>query len=221
MAMGMAMENSTTMVTKVEFSFFPREKTFSYISWKKGGYTRMKAMKRVLATALTAAVVLGSANVASAAETQSPTTAPAATAQTKSVKVSGNTVKVKTTAKGTATVSAIKSTKKAVTVASTIKVNGVSYKVTVIGANAFKKCKKVKTVTIPATVVTISKNAFAGCKKLTKITLKGKKVTVKKGAFKGVNTKKVTIKASKMNAKQFKVFKKALKKAGFKGKVTK
>ena len=53
-----------------------------------------------------------------------------------------------------------------------------------------------------------------------KITLKGKKVTVKKGAFKGVNTKKVTIKASKMNAKQFKAFKKALKKAGFKGKVT-
>ena len=78
-----------------------------------------------------------------------------------------------------------------------------------------------KTVTIPATVVTISKNAFAGCKKLKKITLKGKKVTVKKGAFKGVNTKKVTIKASKMNAKQFKAFKKALKKAGFKGKVTK
>ena len=29
MAMGMAMENSTTMVTKVEFSFFPRERTFS------------------------------------------------------------------------------------------------------------------------------------------------------------------------------------------------
>ena len=108
----------------------------------------MKAMKRVLATALAAAVVLSSATAASAA--QSPTTAPKAIAQTKSVKVSGNTVKVKTTAKGTATVTAIKSTKKAVTVASTIKVNGVSYKVTVIGANAFKKCKKVKTVTIPA-----------------------------------------------------------------------
>ena len=29
MAMGMAMDNSTTMVTKVEFSFFPRERTFS------------------------------------------------------------------------------------------------------------------------------------------------------------------------------------------------
>ena len=56
----------------------------------------MKAMKRVLATALAAAVVLSSATAASAA--QSPTTAPKATAQTKSVKVSGNTVKVKTTA---------------------------------------------------------------------------------------------------------------------------
>lgn len=46
----------------------------------------MKAMKRVLATALAAAVVLSSATAASAA--QSPTTAPKAIAQTKSVKVS-------------------------------------------------------------------------------------------------------------------------------------
>ena len=89
-----------------------------------------------------------------------------------------------------------------------------------IADGVFENCHNLVDVTW-GDVTIIGKNAFAGCKKLTKITLKGKKVTVKKGAFKGVNTKKVTIKASKMNAKQFKAFKKALKKAGFKGKVTK
>lgn len=69
------------------------------------------------------------------------------------------------------------------------------------------------------TVKTIGKNAFKGCKKLKTITLANKKVTIKKGAFAGLNTKKITIKAPKMSKKALKKFKKALKKAGFKGKV--
>lgn len=43
---------------------------------------------------------------------------------------------------GTATVTAVKSKKATVKVAATIKVKGVTYKVTAIGANAFKNCKK-------------------------------------------------------------------------------
>ena len=45
-------------------------------------------------------------------------------------------------------------------------------------------------------------------------------VKVAKTAFKGVNTKKMTIEVSGMSAKQLKAFKAQLKKAGFKGKVT-
>ncbi|MFR7423882.1 MAG: leucine-rich repeat protein [Clostridium sp.] len=62
-------------------------------------------------------------------------------------------------------------------------------------------------------------DAFKGCKKLKTITLANKKVTIKKGAFAGLNTKKITVKAPKMSKKELKKFKKALKKAGFKGKV--
>ena len=180
----------------------------------------IKAMKKVLACTLAAAVAFGGASVASAA-TKSPT--DSVKPVTKSdVKTSVGTVDVKKD--GTAAIDAIKATsKKTVTVASTVTVNGVKYKVTKIDANAFKNCKKVTKVTLPATVTTISKNAFAGAKKLTTVTLKvTKAITVKKGAFKGLNTKKITIKVSKkMNAKQLKKFKTILKKAGFKGKVVK
>lgn len=179
----------------------------------------MKAMKKVLVSTLAAVLLLGTAAPASAAG--SPVKAPTPKKQIATVKVGGNTVKVKTTAKGTASISSVKSSKTSVTVASKITIGGVSYKVTAIEANAFKGCKKVKKVTIPATVSSISKNAFKGCKKLTTITIKSKKITVKKGAFSGLNTKKMKIKAPKMSNAQLKKFKKAMKKAGFKGKVTK
>ena len=85
--------------------------------------------------------------------------------------------------------------------------------------DVLKNCKKVKKISVGKNVKTIGKNAFKGCKKLKTITLANKKVTIKKGAFAGLNTKKITIKAPKMSKKDLKKFKKALKKAGFKGKV--
>ena len=72
------------------------------------------------------------------------------------------------------------------------------------------------------TVNKIAKNAFKGCKKLKTIKYKGKVVLkVTKGAFSGLNTKKMTFKCfkKKISASNFKKLKKALKKAGFKGKI--
>ena len=97
---------------------------------------------------------------------------------------------------GTATVVNVGSPKKSSVSVDTVTVNGVNYKVTTINKGAFKKAKKVKTVKVGASITTI-----------------------KKGAFAGLNTKKITIKAPKMSKKALKNFKKALKKAGFKGKV--
>ena len=143
-------------------------------------------------------------------------------ATTETVNKGGVKATVKTTDDGTAVVKDVKSSKKSVTVSSTVKVDGVEYKVTTIEANAFANCKKATKIALPATVKTIKKEAFTGAKKVKTIVVKSKKaVTVKKGAFKGVDTQKITIKASKMSKKQLKKFKKELKKAGFKGKVKK
>ena len=60
-------------------------------------------------------------------------------------------------------------------VAATIKVKGVTYKVTAIGTNAFKNCKKVKKISVGKNVKTIGKNAFKGCKKTIKVTAASKK----------------------------------------------
>ena len=62
-------------------------------------------------------------------------------------------------------------TKKAsVKIPDTIKVSGVTCKVTGISANAFKSNSSLKTISIGKNVTTIGNNAFYGCKKLNKIT---------------------------------------------------
>lgn len=133
-----------------------------------------------------------------------------------------NGAKVSTAANGTATVKALpKTTKKSVTVASKVVVDGVSYKVTAIGAKAFANATKATTVTLPASIKTIGAQAFTGAKSVKTIVIKSASVKVDKTAFKGVDTKKMTIKVSGMSAKQLKAFKAQLKKAGFKGTVKK
>ncbi len=67
----------------------------------------------------------------------------------------------------------------------TVTIDGITYKVTAIEANAFKKNKKITQVTIGDNIVTIGKNAFMGCGKLTSVTI-GKSVkTIGAGAFSG------------------------------------
>ena len=92
-------------------------------------------------------------------------------------------------------------------------IDGVTYKVTAIEKNAFKKNKKMKSVTIGKNVRKIGKKAFYGCKKLKKLTIKSTKLTTKKVGSKafGKTPKKMTVKVPK---KKFKAYKKMLIKRG-------
>lgn len=96
-------------------------------------------------------------------------------------------------------------TKASAVIPSTVKVNGVSYKVTSIAKNAFKNNKKLKKVTVGANITSIGANAFSGCKALKNIVVKSTKLkTVGKNAFKGIQKKAVF----KVPAKKLKVYKK-------------
>ncbi|MBE5881884.1 MAG: leucine-rich repeat domain-containing protein [Lachnospiraceae bacterium] len=116
--------------------------------------------------------------------------------------------------------------KKSVTIPATVKIGGVTYKVTSIAKSAFYKCTKLKTlkfgsnittigdkafykctaltkVSLPAKVKTVGKQAFYGCKKITSVTL-GKSVSkVGSKAFYGCNKlKTLTIKSTKLTTKK-------------------
>ena len=106
--------------------------------------------------------------------------------------------------------------KATVTVPATVKVSGVTYKVTSIAKNAFKNNKKLKKVTIGANITTIGANAFAGCKNLKTVDIKSKKLkSVGKNAFKGIHKKAVF----KVPAKKLKAYKKLLRAKGLSKKV--
>ncbi len=180
----------------------------------------MKLAKRFMACALAASLALGTATVSGAAT--SPTTSVVAVTEDDVLTNNGSTID--TNADGTATLtSAKKISGTTYRIQRAMTVNGVTYKITAIGANALSSSKQVKKVVVPKSVRTIKKKAFSGLKNLKKVVLVGNKYTkVAKGAFKGLKTKKITIKlSSKMSKKAFKKMKKQLKKAGFKGKVTK
>ena len=96
------------------------------------------------------------------------------------VKVSNLRYKVLTNEKGKRTVSVVrpvKKTYKSVKIPSTIKINGVTYKVTEIAANAFKGNSKLKKVIIGSNIKKIGKRAFYKCTRLSSVTFKGKKIT--------------------------------------------
>ncbi|MDE6435555.1 MAG: leucine-rich repeat domain-containing protein [Lachnospiraceae bacterium] len=106
---------------------------------------------------------------------------------------------------GTVAVVGVKSKKltKAV-VKDTVQMGGYTFKVTAINKNAFKKCTKLKNVTIGKNVTKIDSNAFYGDKKLSKITIKSTKLkSVGKNALKGVK-KNATIKVPKSKLKKYK-----------------
>ena len=96
----------------------------------------------------------------------------------------------------------------------TVVIDGFTYTVGAIAKNAFKGCKKLKSVTIGKNVWYIGDNAFNGCKKLKSITIKSKKLTkVGKNAIKGI-AKKAKIKVPKSKLKKYK--KLFRKKTGYK-----
>ena len=130
--------------------------------------------------------------------------------------------------------------KKTVTIPNTVKISGVTYKVTqiadnafrnnkkitkvtignnvrVIGNNAFRGAARLKTVVIGKNVSKIGSYAFSGCKKLKTIIIKTRKLTTKtvsRTAFKG--TPKTT--TVKVPGNKTKTYKKLLKKKGLKSK---
>lgn len=95
-----------------------------------------------------------------------------------------------------------------VKVPDTVTIGGITYKVTAIGANAFKNNKKIKTVKLAATVTSIGDKAFYKCRSLTSITIPSKVTKIGKSAFEGCKKlKTITVKSTKLKS----VGKKALK----------
>lgn len=127
----------------------------------------------------------------------------------KTVSIKGKTVtskkiKYKATSENTAAVIGTTAAKKlkSVKIPATVKIGGVNCKVTAVNANAFKNCKKLKSVQLGKNVTKINGKAFAGCKKLTKVSLASKKVVkVAKKSFQGC--KKVTFKVKKSLKKSY------------------
>lgn len=146
--------------------------------------------------------------------------------------VGGVTPVVDTTKSGNAVLTEVKKTSKtSVKVPQKVTVDGVSYKVTKIGAGAFSKCTKMTSLTVPATIETIAKDAFKGATKLKKAEIKGKPV-VKAGALAGASKlKTLTVTGAatfnknafkNTNLSTIKISKKAVfKKGAFKGVDTK
>ena len=118
--------------------------------------------------------------------------------------VSSKKVKVKVTSssKKNPTVAVMKITNKKtkkLTIPSTVKVGGVTYKVTAVASQAFKGNKNLTNVTIGKGITKIGNEAFASCKNLKKITVTaGNLTTIRKNAFKGINKKAtITVKGTK------------------------
>ena len=105
---------------------------------------------------------------------------------------------------------------KKATIPSQIRIGNVTYKVTSIGNNAFKRCKNLSSITIGNNISKIGNKAFYNCKKLKKIKIKSKKLTLKKigkSAFKKINKKaKISVPKSKKKSCKKMLTKKGLSK---------
>ena len=125
-------------------------------------------------------------------------------AVTKSAAKGGTAEAVKVTGKG-----------KKITIAATVKIDGVTFKVTSIKKNAAKKNKNMTSVVIGKNVTSIGANSFANSKKLANVTFKGTKaVKVGSKAFKGTSAKMKVVIPKKMSKKTLNTLKRNLKKAG-------
>lgn len=99
---------------------------------------------------------------------------------------------------------------RAITVPSTIKAKAITYKVTSIGTNAFKNCKKLTKATIGANVKVIKAKAFNNCPKLKTVTIKTAlltKKTASKKCFSKVNKRMVIKSPRKVKRAYAKIFK--------------
>ena len=126
--------------------------------------------------------------------------------------ISGNEYKVSKPGAEVILVKTSKTTKN-VTVPAQIYAQGITYKVTSIGAKAFNNNKKLTKVTIGTNIVKINRNAFFNCKNLKTVTIKSVYLTRKtanKKAFKNAH-KKLVIRVPKKVKKIYKKIFKGLK----------
>ena len=136
------------------------------------------------------------------------------------VTTSAGTGKVTVTAGEVAYTKSTNTSATTLTIPSTVKIDGITYKVTSIGANAFAnnkkltkvtigsnvktigskafyKCTKLKTVKIGKNVTTIGASAFYGCTKLDTVSMGAKVATISDNAFyKCTALKAITIPAT-------------------------
>ncbi len=126
--------------------------------------------------------------------------------------ISGNEYKVSKPGAEVILVRTSKTTKN-VTVPAQIYAQGITYKVTSIGAKAFNNNKKLTKVTIGTNIVKINSNAFFNCKNLKTVIIKSVRLTGKtanKKAFKNAH-KKLVIRVPKKVKKIYKKIFKGLK----------
>ena len=100
-----------------------------------------------------------------------------------------------------------------VTIPATVKIDGITFKVTSVAKNAFKNNKKVKTVTIGKNVTTIGTKAFYGCSKLKTLKIKTTKLVAKKIGSKAFSKTPKSMKVT-LPKKKFKTYKSMLIKKG-------
>ena len=102
---------------------------------------------------------------------------------------------------------------KSLKIPESVKINGISYKVTSIAKSALKGCKSLKTVTIGKNIKKIGAAAFYNCSSLRKVTIKTSQLTVKSvgaKAFAGLHKWA----EFKVPAKKMPTYKKLLQKKG-------
>ena len=121
-----------------------------------------------------------------AVPTSTPTPAPPASARVNTSFRVGN-LKYRVTANQVVTCYGTTNSRVTkISIPSTVRYNGVTYRVTSIWANAFKKKSRLTTVSIGHNVSVIGKNAFYKCKKLKKVTIGTGLTQINSGAFRGV-----------------------------------
>lgn len=134
-----------------------------------------------------------------AVPTSTPTPAPPASARVNTCFRVGN-LKYRVTANQVVTCYGTTNSRVTkISIPSTVRYNGVTYRVTSIWANAFKKKSRLTTVSIGHNVSVIGKNAFYKCKKLKKVTIGTGLTQINSSAFR--NVKKgctITIKSLKL-----------------------
>lgn len=126
-------------------------------------------------------------------------------------------VTASTASKKTVTVTRVKKqNSRKIRIPSSVKINGYTYKVTAIGPKAFRKNRKLTSITLGANITTIGKESFMGCRNLRSITLNTNKLKkVYKNAFKNISSK-AKIRVPK---KKLQLYKRYLKKSGISKKI--